>query len=110
MATINVYQQCFQAQASFNGTERHAALVLIIADSEAGRIQYQIAVSFFPHNDPEDFAISYDAYFCRTVYQAKGRRSKKREAEYFKILKETVDALSDGVVIWEEPITDARYA
>ncbi len=59
----NVYSQYFQANATFSGVERRGALVLLISDSEAGMISYKVAVSFFPHKDPEDFAVSYDAYF-----------------------------------------------
>ena len=58
---INVYSQYFAARGCFSGVERHGALVLLISDSEAGAIAYRAAVSFFPHNDAEDFAVSYDA-------------------------------------------------
>ena len=59
---INVYSQYFKARATFSGVERRGALVLLISDSEAGTISYKAAVSFFPHRDPEDFSVSYDAY------------------------------------------------
>ncbi len=61
MATVNVYEQYFEAAGTFNGVDRHAALVMLISDSAEGNICYKAAVSFFPHNDPEDFAVSYDA-------------------------------------------------
>ena len=76
---VNVYEQYFSAKAEYNSVPRHGALVMLIADSEAGNIRYEAAVSFFPHNNEEDFAVSYDAYFSKVLYEAKGRRSKKRE-------------------------------
>ena len=53
----NVYSQYFQANATFSGVERRGALVLLVSDSEAGMISYKVAVSFFPHKDPEDSTI-----------------------------------------------------
>lgn len=38
MAEINVYQQYYSAQGTFNGVPRHAASVLLISNSEAGSI------------------------------------------------------------------------
>ena len=55
---INVYSQYFEAQGDFNGVERRGALVLLISGSEAGTISYRAAVSFFPHRDAEDFAVT----------------------------------------------------
>ena len=79
MATVNIYEQYFSAKAEYNNVPRHGALVMLIADSEAGNIRYEAPVSFFPHNNEEDYAVSYDAYFSKVLYEAKGRRSKKRE-------------------------------
>ena len=79
MATVNIYEQYFSAKAEYNNVPRHGALVMLIADSEAGNIRYEAAVSFFPHNNEEDYAVSYDTYFSKVLYEAKGRRSKKRE-------------------------------
>lgn len=76
---VNVYEQYFSAKAEYNSVPRHGALVMLIADSEAGNIRYEAAVSFFPHNNEEDFAVSYDAYFSKVLYEAKGRRSKKEK-------------------------------
>ena len=70
MAEINVYQQYFAAEGTFSGVERHGASVLLISNSEAGQIRYEAAVSFFPHRDPEDFAVSYDAFFSKVLYEA----------------------------------------
>ena len=108
---INVYSQYFKAQATFSGVERRGALVLLISDSEAGMITYKVAVSFFPHRDPEDFAISYDAYFEKEIFSAPGRRSKKREAAFLDSLRNEIDAIASehgASVDWEHPLNDAR--
>ena len=108
---INVYSQYFEAKGEFSGVERHGALVLLVSDSVAGNISYRAAVSFFPHNDPEDFAVSYDAYFEKLVYSAPGRRSKKREAGLLESLQSEVDAIAaehDASVDWSRPLGEAR--
>ena len=111
MATINVYEQYFEANGIFNDVERYAASVMLISDSEAGSIRYEIAVNFFPHHAPDDFAISYDAYFAKNVYEAKGRRSKKREAELMETIRDVADALAsdnNAVIYWDKPLIEAR--
>ena len=111
--TVNVYEQYFAAEGEFSGVRRRGALVMLISDSEAGQIRYEAAVTFFPHADEEDFAVSWDAYFSKTLYEGKGRRSKKREAALLETLRETVDALAaetGGAVYWDEPLRDARRA
>ncbi len=108
---INVYSQYFEAQGVFNGVERRGALVLLISDSEAGTISYRAAVSFFPHRDAEDFAVSYDAYFEKELFRASGRRSKKREAALLATLHEEIDALATqhkAAVIWTKPLGEPR--
>lgn len=108
---INVYSQYFEAKACFSGVERRGALVLLISDSEAGNISYRAAVSFFPHREPEDFAVSYDAYFEKELYRAAGRRSRKREAQLMESLRNEIDALSaaqDALVLWDRPLRDAQ--
>lgn len=109
--TTNVYEQYFAAHAEYNGVPRHAALVMLIANSEAGRICYDAAVSFFPHNDVEDFAISYDAYVSKVLYENKGRRSKKREQQLMEALRDHIDEMAQevgGSVFWDQPLRDAR--
>ena len=111
MATINVYEQYFSAEAAFNGAERRGALVMLIADSGEGRIRYEAAVSFFPHVDEEDYAVSYDAFFSRVLFDAPGRRSKKWEERLLAALREEIDALAQeagGRVRWDVPLRDAR--
>lgn len=110
--TLNVYEQYFAAQAEYNGVPRHAALVMLIADSEAGQIRYEAAVTFFPHNDEDDYAVSYDAYFSKVLYEAKGRRSKKREQQLLEELRNHIDELAQqagGEVQWEQPLREARW-
>ena len=111
MATVNVYEQYFSAKAEYNGVPRHGALVMLIADSEAGNIRYEAAVSFFPHSDEEDYAVSYDAYFSRVLYEAKGRRSKKREETLLQEFQQNIDTIAqevDGTVYWDKPLREAR--
>ena len=111
MPTINVFQQYFEADCTHNGVKRHAASVLLISNSECGNISYEVAVNFFPHNEPDDFAVSYDAYFSRTVYEAAGRRSKKREKDLLDSLRSVADELADeaqGVIFWDRPLTDEQ--
>lgn len=82
-----------------------------ISNSDSGRIQYEVAVNFFPHNDAEDFAVSYDAYFNKTLYDAAGRRSKKREAQLLEQLRDEADTLAataGGVIFWDQPIGPER--
>ena len=111
MATVNVFEQYFSANAEFNGVPRHGAKVMLIAISEEGNIRYEAAVTFFPHLDEEDFAVSYDAYFNKVLFEAKGRRSKKREEALLETFQEEVDQIADtigGKVLWEQPLREAR--
>ena len=108
---VNVYEQYFSAKAEYNSVSRHAALVMLIADSEVGNIRYEAAVTFFPHRDEEDYAVSYDAYFSKVLYEAKGRRSKKREETLLQELQQHIDELAqktDGIVYWDRPLREAR--
>ena len=112
MKVINVYDQYFSARCTFNGVERRGARVLLIATSEDGMIRYEAAVSFFPHQDDEDFAVSHDAYAAKELYGAKGRRSKKREAEYLEAIRAHADELAEsvgGIIDWDKPLREARY-
>ena len=70
-----------------------------------------MAVSFFPHVSEDDFTISYDAYFSNVVFEATGRRSKKREQQFMEIIQEEADSLADeanGKIFWEKPLIEAR--
>ena len=108
---INVYEQYFEAELTFEGVERRAALVMLVSDSEAGQIKYEAAATFFPHRDEEDYAVSYDAYFSKVLSEGKGRRSKKREAEYMEGFRAVIDELAaehGGKVFWDKPLREAR--
>jgi hypothetical protein len=111
MKVIDVYEQYFEGAAEVNGRPRHAAQVKLTAESDAGMIRYEVSVNFFPHDDPEDFAISYVGFYAREIYNAKGRRSKKKEAVWLKSLQEEADALAaenGGSIDWEKPLIEAR--
>ncbi len=108
---VNVYEQYFKADAVFSGVPRKGALVALISDSEAGCITYKAGVTFFPHRDEEDFAVSCDAYFEEELYSGKGRRSKKKEAEYLEGFRETIDRIAGAngaSVLWDEPLREER--
>ncbi len=108
---VNVYEQYFAAEGIFNGVERRGALVMLVSDSEAGTICYRAAVTFFPHRDEEDYAVSYDAFFEQELYRAPGRRSKKREAALLEQLPTEIDALASvhgARVLWDHPLREAR--
>ncbi len=111
--TIDVYQQYFAAECTFNGVPRRAVSVKLTSDSYDGTIAYTASVSFFPHTADDDFAVSYDAYAERKLYRAKGRRSKKREATLMESLQSECDALAEqmgGTILWAQPLRDACYA
>ncbi len=113
MKVIDVYEQYFSAHCEYNGVPRRGALVKLTAESDAGRIRYYFSVSFFPHRDAEDYAVSYDACAEETVYAAPGRRSRKREEALLPALRERIDALSaslGGRMDWETPLREARRA
>ncbi|MBR1658821.1 MAG: hypothetical protein IJ705_00700 [Oscillospiraceae bacterium] len=112
MKVIDVYQQYFSAQCLFDGVARRAVSVKLTATSQEGTVRYEASVSFFPHADPEDFAVSYDACASRELYCEKGRRSKKREQEFLAGLRGCADALAEslgGTIQWDAPLGEARY-
>jgi len=109
--TIDVYSRYFSAELIYNEVSRHAAIVKLTSDSDAGQIRYTASVSFFPHNDEEDFAVSYDAYFEKELFAGKGRRSKKREAALLENLQNDINSLAEeagGKVFWDRPLREAR--
>ena len=108
---INVYECYYKADAVFHDVHRGGALVMLISDSEAGFINYKAAVTFFPYMDDEDYSVSYDAYFEKELYRGKGRRSKKKEADYIEHLHETIDGIAEengARIFWDEPLTEER--
>ncbi|HAM77758.1 MAG TPA: hypothetical protein DCP61_01040 [Treponema sp.] len=72
-----------------------------------------VRLSFIAHKDAEDFSVSYDAYFEKELYSAKGRRSKKKEAAFLEELGKVIDSIAkehDACIIWDEPLTEERRA
>ena len=113
MKIINVYEQYFSASCLYNGIQRNGALVTLTSTSEQGTIKYEITLTFFPHTEPEDFSISYDAYTSLELYYAKGRRSKKRETAFLEQLQSIATELAGklgGTIDWNKPLCPARYA
>ena len=109
--TVDVYTQYFSAECIFNNRKRNAALVSLTADSENGHITYTASATFFPHDDDEDFAISYDAYVSKIIYDADGRRSKKKEELFLKDFANIIDDISkniDAKISWEKHLRQAR--
>ncbi len=112
MKNIDVYKQYFSAECTFNGVERHGAVVWLNAESDCGSIQYEVGVTFFPHSDAEDFAISYDACVLKELLRTKGRRSKKRDEQYLAQVHSAADEIAGtlkGVIHWDKPLGEAQY-
>ena len=112
MKTIDVYRQYFSADCSFNGTERRGAAVWLTAESDSGIIRYEVGVTFFPHRDAEDFAISYDACVIKELFRTKGRRSKKRDEQYLAQILSAADEIAGtlgGSIHWDDPLNEAQY-
>ena len=111
MKVIDVYEQYFEAEYEFNGVPRRGAVVKITATSDSGMITYANSVNFFPHRDEEDYAVSYDAYYERTLHEAKGRRSRKLDDSYYSQIRELTDSLCKeigAIVYWDRPLREER--
>ena len=111
MKTIDVFEQYLAGHCTCSGVERRGVLVKLTAESDAGNIRYTALVSFFPHQTDDDFAVSYDAMAEETLYDAKGRRSKKRDEALLAELPAAADRLAaslGGVIDWDNPLREAR--
>ena len=111
MKVIDVYEQYFAAECTYADVPRRGAAVKLTATSEAGLITYEVSVSFFPHEDPEDFRISYDAYGSEVLFSGKGRRTAKRDAQYLAEVQKTAGQIAgrlNGVIFWDRPLIEAR--
>ena len=112
MNAVDVWQRYFAADCVFSGVPRRAVSVRLTAESGAGTVRYEAAVSFFPHRDETDFAVSCDAAAAKELYAAPGRRAKKREAALLETaLRPAADALAEdlgGEIFWDRPLRDAR--
>ncbi len=112
MKVTDVYEGYFAAEGTFNGVKRGGAKTVLTAESDSGNIKYTAGVSFFPHRDKEDFAVSYDAYFEKTLFCGAGRRGKKRETELLKSFRAEADALAaenGAKIFWDSPIAPERF-
>ena len=111
MKNVDIYKQYFSAECTFSGVERRGVSVWLNAESDSGIIRYEVGVSFFPHRDPEDFAVSYDACTTKELLRTQGRRSKKRESVYLEEFRTHADALAQeigGIVDWDQPLREAQ--
>lgn len=107
-----VYEQYFAARHPGNGTLRRGVRAALTAGTGGGMIRYEASLSFFPREDAEDFRISCDIFGSRVLYEAKGRRSGKREAALLEGLRPVFDEIAaelGGEVFWDEPLIAARY-
>ena len=112
MKTMDVYRQYFFAACTFNGVERRGADVWLTAESDSGIIRYEVGVTFFPHRDEEDFAVSCDACGTKELLRTKGRRSRKRDEQSLAQVRESADEIAasfGGIIHWDAPLLDARY-
>lgn len=112
MKVIDVYQQYFQADCLFNDLPRKGVMVSLTYTYEEGTTKYEVNISFFPYRDPEDMAITYDAFASKVIYEAQGRRSKRREAAFLEELPLHGNELAQemgGTIYWDKPIIEARY-
>ena len=112
MKVIDIYKQYFSAECTFNSVERHGAAVWLTAESDSGMIRYEIGVTFFPHRDPEDFAISYDACTLKELIRTKGRRSKKRDEQCLAQVQTVANEIAasiGGTIHWDKPLSEAQY-
>ena len=113
MKTIDVYKQYFSAECTCNDVERRGAAVWLCAESDSGIIRYEVGVSFFPHRDAEDFAISYDACALKELIRTQGRRSKKKDEQCLNQMQAAANEIADslkGTIHWDKPLMEAQYA
>ena len=107
--TVDVYSQYFAGECVFNEVPRRAVIVKLTCESGGGEVYYTVNLSFFPHRDEEDYAVSYDAYAEKEIFRKSGRRSKKREEEFLADLRtDELAAALGGVICWDAPLREAQ--
>ena len=109
--TVDIYSRYFRAECLFHEVARRAVIVKLTCESGGGEVRYLANVSFFPHRDEEDYAVSYDAYAEKEVFRKTGRRSKKQEAELLEGLQAAADELAEnlgGRIFWDQPLREAQ--
>ena len=112
MTNVDIYRQYFSADCTFAGVERRGAAVWLNAESDSGIIRYEVGVTFFPHRDEEDFAVSYDACGQKELLRTKGRRSKKKDEQCLAQLREAADEIAaslNAVIHWDSPLREAQH-
>jgi hypothetical protein len=112
MKNVDIYRQYFSAACTVNGVKRHGVAVWLNAESDSGTIRYEVGVTFFPHRDNEDFAVSYDACVQKELLRVRGRRSKKRDEKCLAQMQTVADELAaslNGTIHWDKPLTEAEY-
>ena len=112
MKVVDIYSQYFKGECIFNEVPRHGVRVMLEVTTDAGTVEYKVIITFFPHNDEEDYAVSYDAIAEEVIYSGKGRRSKKKEPEYLEMVREVADRLAEslhGEIDWDNPLREAQY-
>ena len=111
MTALDLYRRDFEADCVHSGVRRRAVRIALCAESLEGRIEYRLSLAFFPHEDEEDFLVTYDACAEKVLYSAPGRRSRKREKVFLSSLRDEADALADAfgaVVFWDRPLGPDR--
>lgn len=112
LANVDIYRQYFSANCTFNNVERKGVLVWLNAENDSGFIRYEVGVTFFPHNDDEDFGVSYDACLQKVILKTPGRRSKKKDKQCLDQIKIVADELAssiNGSIYWDIPLREAQY-
>ena len=111
MKSTDLYKQYFSANYVNGGDVRRGASVVLNVMSDDGLLEYKVSVSFFLHEDEEDFRISSDRYFEKTLYRGTGRRSGKKDHIYLDAVRETAEQIAEesgAVINWDVPLTEAR--
>ena len=112
MKTVDIYRQYFSAECTCHGVQRRGAVVWLTAESGGGTLRYEVGVTFFPHRDEEDFAISYDACAQKELLHTQGRRSKKRDEQYLAQVRTAAEEAArslGGTIHWDRPLREAQY-
>ncbi len=111
MKVISVYEQYFEAECEYAGEKQRAVVASLVATSDAGQIMYDVKLNFFPYRDETDFVIPFEPCVIKQIYNAKGRRSKKKEEKFLAEFQTHADELATGLggrVFWDKPIRPAK--
>ncbi len=111
MKVINVYSRYYAAECLWDECVYHGVMVNLEYGYEPGYSTYSVHVVFFPHEDKEDYAITYDCHAYSILLEGKGRRTRKKEPALLEEMRKTADMLADhleGTIFWERPLREAR--